>query len=268
MTLDFERAEKEEQSAQVATASVQAQFKGKVMLIDDDSFILRLCGTILDGYGKSYVSYNSSEEVLNAAWDPEVNFVLMDIRMPKISGLELCAALRKRVPAHTRIIALTAQALPEEREAILRHGFDGLLMKPFTEDEFIHILNHYTMSNHEVSVPEQDLSTIIKMSGGDHRLVGEILKSFTEETQRDITALREEVVAKNAAQVSELVHRLAGRCGLVGAKELSAVFRRIEVALNREEPLEKFNDELLRNADEAERLRLSITEQATAMRAG
>src|SRR3546814_14465172 len=69
-------------------------------------------------------------DVADAEWDDQVNIVLLDIRMPGMSGVELCRRLKERVPAHVKIIALTAQALPDEQDEVLKQGFDGVLMKP------------------------------------------------------------------------------------------------------------------------------------------
>src|SRR3546814_6024529 len=69
-----------------------------------------------------------------------------DLRMPGMSGVELCRRLKERVPAHVKIIALTAQALPDEQEEVLKQGFDGVLMKPFRETELLKLLEETARS--------------------------------------------------------------------------------------------------------------------------
>src|SRR5690606_25819810 len=103
----------------------------KVWVIDDDAFILDLCSTILANHQIKHTCFNEPAKLLAADWDHEVKFIFMDMRMPGMSGKELCALLRKQIPADVKIIALTAQVLPEEREQVLNNGFDALLMKPF-----------------------------------------------------------------------------------------------------------------------------------------
>src|SRR3546814_5282215 len=70
-----------------------------------------------------------------------------DLRMPGMSGVELCRRLKERVPAHVKIIALTAQALPDEQEEVLKQGFDGVLLNPFWESELLKLLEETARSS-------------------------------------------------------------------------------------------------------------------------
>ncbi|MDQ4139408.1 MAG: ATP-binding protein, partial [Bacteroidota bacterium] len=106
----------------VALASSNQPFKtitlgkpnGKVLVVDDDAFILRLCETILNKYGIVNTCTSDGNAVLRQAWDSEIKLVLLDIRMPEVNGLELCRELRKKLGKQVKVVALTAQALPEE----------------------------------------------------------------------------------------------------------------------------------------------------------
>ncbi len=73
------------------------------------------------------------ETALEGAWD----FILMDVSMPKMDGLEATRRIRAheagREAPHIPIIALTAHAYAEDRQACVQAGMDGFLSKPFTE---------------------------------------------------------------------------------------------------------------------------------------
>ena len=73
------------------------------------------------------------ETALEGDWD----FVLMDVSMPKMDGLEATRRIRAHETSHggqhTPIIALTAHAYTEDRQACVQAGMDGFLSKPFTE---------------------------------------------------------------------------------------------------------------------------------------
>ena len=128
----------------------------KIWIVDDDPLILELCGLIFAKNNINFRSFKNPLDVLNSDWDAEVKFVMMDIRMPELSGIELCTKLRPRIPNDVKIYAITAQALPDERALLLEQGFDGLIMKPFREADLLSaILNEGGIAS-EAAQPRND----------------------------------------------------------------------------------------------------------------
>jgi signal transduction histidine kinase/DNA-binding response OmpR family regulator len=200
------------------------QLGGKVVVIDDDPYICQLCAFILAKYGVEHVVYYSAIEFLKQPWDLSIRLLLVDIRMPGMSGLELCQAVRQSPEGrHTPILAVTAQTLPEEHREIMESGFEAILVKPFKEGDLMAALQ--TLSATRASF---NLSTVARMSGGDQELFYANLDIFVEETKRDLELLNECVVMGHALQAAEIVHRLAGRVGQVYAKDLAARLRKLE----------------------------------------
>ena len=74
-----------------------------------------------------------------AAWESgNYDAVLMDLRMPKMDGLQALRFIREREDGrHTPVIAVTAQVLKGERENLLKEGFDGYVSKPFNAGELL-----------------------------------------------------------------------------------------------------------------------------------
>ena len=206
------------------------QINGKVWLVDDDAFILKWCASVLDLHGIKNSSFSSAEETLNNPWDPEVKYVLTDLRMPGMNGAEMCKRLRKVVPPDVKFFVLTAQALPEEREKLMEMGFDGILMKPFHSNELLDILE--VNSVERISEPASlDLSSLQEMTFGDEGMIREVLEQFVKDSQHDIVALKDSMDRKDENGVMELSHKLAGRTGQIGAKDVSARFRHMEMAI-------------------------------------
>ncbi|MDQ3394097.1 MAG: ATP-binding protein, partial [Bacteroidota bacterium] len=235
----------------------ESTFKGKVLVVDDDAFIINLCATILKKYKIPHVTSIDPLKVLESQWDHSCNVVLLDIRMPKINGIDLCHALRKKVPQHVKIYAVTAQALPEEREAILNHGFDGILMKPFKEQELLDILNRQEAPpaafreigpaiplNDVKHIAKCDLTSILKMVQGNEDQLKKILAQFVSETLSDLEALKKNISQGDRSQIREVVHRLAGRLGQLGSAKLSFTLRKMEVDLMGKGSLESYGQEL------------------------
>lgn len=79
------------------------------------------------------------DEALAAATTAPFDLFLLDINMrEKRSGLDLLHSLRALpTTCHVPALALTAYALPGDRERFLEHGFDGYLSKPFVEEQLL-----------------------------------------------------------------------------------------------------------------------------------
>ena len=207
-------------------------FKGKVIVVDDDIMILRLCGLILAKNGISYITFNAATRLLDEKPDPDVTHILMDIRMPEINGIELCHELHKKYDSEIKFVALTAHVLPQERQELLDEGFDAVLSKPFREQELLRLFNIiHTGNGKGEEVAEVDLSMLRSMTLGDEALFQSIINQFIEETENDISNLNESLSGLNAITVREVVHKLAGRTGQMGMVSLSSTLKEIEVNL-------------------------------------
>src|SRR5690242_19704887 len=76
-----------------------------------------------------------------AATRTDYDVILMDIQMPELDGLDATKEIRKRrPPGRPRIVALTANVLPGERERCLANGMDAYLAKPFAARDLFEIL--------------------------------------------------------------------------------------------------------------------------------
>ncbi len=207
-------------------------FKGKVIVVDDDIMILRLCGLILAKNGISYITFNAANRLLDEKPDPDVTHILMDIRMPEINGIELCHELHKKYDPEIKFVALTAHVLPQERQELLDEGFDAVLSKPFREQELLRLFNIIPSGNGKSEeVAEVDLSMLRSMTLGDDALFQSIINQFIEETENDISNLNESLSGLNAITVREIVHKLAGRTGQMGMASLSSTLKEIECNL-------------------------------------
>lgn len=91
---------------------------------------------------------------LTAAQEHQPDIILLDIRMPIMTGIEVLRALRADARfASVPVVALTAQALPDEREKALRAGFDAFLSKPLLPDQLVERLR--TMLGSRATPPER-----------------------------------------------------------------------------------------------------------------
>lgn len=210
------------------------QVEGTVWLVDDDAFILKWCSSVLDMHKIKHQCFSSAEEVLDHPWDDEVRFVLTDMRMQGMTGAELCNQLRARGTQHVKYYVLTAQALPEERSVMLNMGFDGILMKPFHANQLMELLEKSSApkpTKQPKSTVSLDFSALEQMTFGDEAILREILELFTQDSRKDLSTLQKLLDNDQIQDMHEIMHRMAGRSGQIGAKDISAQFRQYEVAI-------------------------------------
>jgi CheY-like chemotaxis protein/HPt (histidine-containing phosphotransfer) domain-containing protein len=200
----------------------------KVLIIDDDKLILRLCSLILRKNNVEYELSSSPADLIEQKPLKNISHVFMDIRMPDINGIELCKKLRPKYPAYVKFIALTAHVLPEEKRTLLDAGFDDVLTKPFHEIDLLEKLNANSIQE-DYSPP--DLSNLRKMTMDDEELFTSIVNQFIEETMSDLIKMKEEISDENALLLRETVHKLAGRFAQVGMTEIAKKIRLVEQKL-------------------------------------
>lgn len=217
------------------TSIATVQLNGCVWITDDDPFILKLCTTILEKHHIRYRAFSDPLQAADAIPPPDLVLAMIDIRMPGMSGPELFQLLQQKTGAGVKFVALTAQALPDERDHILEQGFDYLLMKPFMEKDFLealaiagHVKNITAARQKNESL---NLSAIRIMTGGDEALLRAMLESFAVETAKDLEILEAAVTTNNIASYTEALHRIASRVGQLGDKPLAATIREAEIAL-------------------------------------
>ena len=106
-----------------------AGFLATVLICDDEPSLRELIRISLDG-PYEFVEADDGEESLELARRVRPDVVILDMMMPRRSGLEVLTAIRQEEElAETRVIVLTAQ--PGTREQALRAGADIVMVKPF-----------------------------------------------------------------------------------------------------------------------------------------
>jgi CheY-like chemotaxis protein len=93
------------------------------------------------------------QRALEAATENQYDLVLMDLQMPKMDGLEATAAIRFKEgqSRHTPIVAVTANAMPGDRERRLAAGMDGYISKPVSLDTLQQAISGYLQGDARAS---------------------------------------------------------------------------------------------------------------------
>ncbi|MCX2475514.1 ATP-binding protein [Pedobacter sp. MC2016-05] len=214
---------------------------GTVWVIDDDQLILDLCGLIFEKNEIPFQRFNHVADILQENAPNDLKYVLVDMRLPEMTGIELCHILKKKLPHTVKFYAITAQVLPEEREMVLSEGFDGLIMKPFRSIDLLSIFDKIKIIEEKA---EFDFSSIKKMTFGDQQMLEKILTRFKKDCIDDAESLKNHINENDQDKSRLIVHRLAGRTAQMGSKNLANVFRTLELEIAEKGLSSKINAEV------------------------
>jgi two-component system cell cycle response regulator DivK len=107
-----------------------------VLIVEDNERNLKLLRDLLRAWGYRTLEAGTGRDALGLALTHDPALVLMDVRLPDMSGGEVLRHLRADpLRAATPVIAVTAQAMQGDRERFVQAGFDGYLSKPIDLDE-------------------------------------------------------------------------------------------------------------------------------------
>jgi two-component system sensor histidine kinase/response regulator len=118
----------------------------RVLLVEDNAVNRMVALKMLAGLGCHVTVADNGREALDRFAADTFDVVLMDCQMPEMDGFEATAEIRRTEPAerHTPIVALTANAMPEDRARCLAAGMDDYLSKPFTRAQIADMLRRWT----------------------------------------------------------------------------------------------------------------------------
>ncbi len=114
----------------------------RIAVVDDNRDTVDSLAVLLECYGHQVLRLYSADGIVSALADFRADAVVMDLAMPRITGLDAIKRVRgepsiSRLPA----ICITGLTRPQDRKAALEAGFDAYLMKPHSIRDLFHVLD-------------------------------------------------------------------------------------------------------------------------------
>ncbi len=110
-----------------------------VLVVDDEADLLEIVRDRLEGAGYRVLTARDGLEALERARQARPGCIILDLKMPRLGGLEALGELRREAP-EAHVIILTGSPNRPLAEACRARGADDFLLKPFDPAELLHCL--------------------------------------------------------------------------------------------------------------------------------
>jgi two-component system cell cycle response regulator DivK len=123
-----------------------------ILVVEDNERNLKLLRDVLEYAGYDVRAARTAEAAITLAVSEPPDLVLMDLQLPGIDGMEALRRLRESPrTAHIPVVAVTAQAMKQDRERALQAGFDAYVEKPISVRAFPDQIQRF-LSGEEVGI--------------------------------------------------------------------------------------------------------------------
>ena len=197
----------------------------QLLVVDDNPHNRTIIGRLLETAGADCDYARDGQEALDRlAQRPEsegpYDLILMDIRMPRLDGHETMAELKRRQCA-VPVVALTAHALPGDREKFMQHGFSDYVAKPIEPQRLYEAVCCHTGTGKPADDQDTDRAPALKQVDGFADLVQEY-RDHLQRTHRELEKARE---ASDTVHIGRIAHQLAGTAASYGFEAVGEAAR-------------------------------------------
>ncbi len=233
----------------------------RILLCDDNVINQKVALRLLQQMGYQVDSAANGVECLAAIDKRPYDLIFMDVMMPEMDGLEATRTIRERQAEPSKfpnyksrvvIVAMTANAMPGDRDKCIAAGMDDYLAKPIRPEDVRTIVERWgaaAQSSQPAPVvastttaststddafdamnetPPVEMSRLLEFSDGNMDNLRELVTLYLRQTAEQIEQLNAAVQANDAAAVRRLAHSCAGASATCGVANLVMLLRDLE----------------------------------------
>jgi len=229
----------------------QQDFNGQglhILAVDDHLPNLIVLEALLGELNVKTSKALSGQEALNIIQEridqklKPFDLVFMDIQMPVMSGIDTTRAIRSLESTldgemQLPIIALTAHALADEKQKLLKVGMNDYVTKPIQMEQIIQILTQWTKNNFTAQALDKDHHVVaealdpeilnwqqsLQLAANKEDLAQDLLKMLVDSFPTELDEMQQLIELEDFPQLEHVLHRLYGATRYVGTPKLQQV---------------------------------------------
>lgn len=224
----------------------RAPYAGRILLVEDNLINQQVASAMLRNLGYTVETAANGRLAVEAATRHSFDAVLMDIQMPELDGYAATAQMRRmetesgkdRLP----VIALTANAMAEDRDQALAAGMDDHLPKPIHQKQLQLALSRWvgspaggvpdlTAAAERTSSPlDRGILEALRAldQPGGNEVFAELVGMFLEDAPAQIEKIGQAITQNDHTAAVQLAHALQGSSGSMGALHLSKLAGQVQ----------------------------------------
>ena len=210
----------------------------RVLVVEDDPINQKITYHQLLNLGVQVEVADSGAEALERLAAGRFDLILMDIQMPEMDGYSTTQEFRRREVGEQRtpVVALTAHALPSDRQRCLEAGMDEHLSKPVSSESLQEVLLRWVSQEVLHPATQERLRELGARHGRD--LLGEMAEIFLREVPDRVSQLGAALDENDQEGALFLAHSIKGSCNSLGVRALADLCLQIEECLRERSPEE------------------------------
>lgn len=232
----------------------------RLLVVDDNVINQKVFTSLVQQMGYQADTASSGLESLRIVEAQGYDLIFMDVQMPEMDGLETTRRLRQkekeRGSAHpdfkpSVVVALTARAMPGDREKCLEAGMDDFLTKPVRPQMLEKVLQHWAprcqpekrtpnpakekpappsppQGSEPAAEAPADMERLREFSNDDPSSLRELIQLYYHQTENRIAKIQEALASGASQEVRHLAHSGAGASATCGMPRMARIFSELE----------------------------------------
>ena len=228
----------EESDLQQVTVSNQSDLGGiKILVAEDNELNRLLISSVLNKEKVFHRIAENGKQAIEFLQKDHYDIILMDIQMPEMDGITAARMIREQLQMSIPIVALSANATPDDTRKYLSVGMNAHVPKPFKREQLFDVIKG--VLKHEVEVEVEHPMTqeihssystveLDQIGGGDENFVLSVLQTFVTTIPRQMQNIKKALISKDVGNLRSIAHQIKPSIDLLHIHSVKELIRSIE----------------------------------------